>query len=171
MDYILLPKKVWKYLLEWYGGGPEFPREIISIDEKNNQIELYPPILYGYLCGSEGVELKNTVFILVLSLKATMKEALSLMEKEYKKNAKTRIWYRFRNTHNWIEESILNRTVEGLQLSDGDNLMLEVLEGSIFNNKRLEKWPRDNAVDKPSSIPNIGDIVDLYIEKVWLLKN
>jgi ubiquitin carboxyl-terminal hydrolase 4/11/15 len=166
VDYILLPENVWKYLLEWYGGGPEFPRKIISVDQNRNQIELYPPILYAYLCGVEGFESKDTVFTLVLSLKATMKEVLRLMEAKYKKNTQTRIWYRFRNTHNWIQETDLDKTIEGLQLSDGDNLMLEVHGGSILWNKRLEKWPRENVMDKPSSIPNIGDNVDLYIEKV-----
>lgn len=119
-------------MFEWYGGGPEFPRKIIGIDENNNQIELYPPILYGYQCGAEGVEMKNTVFTLVLSLKATMREAQKVMEEKYKlAGTETRVWYRFRNTHSWIQENDLSRTVEGLQLSDGDNLMLEPFTNSI----------------------------------------
>ncbi|CAL9158927.1 unnamed protein product, partial [Musa hybrid cultivar] len=43
-DYSLVPQEVWMKILEWYQGGPELPRKVISegyIIERFN-VEVYP---------------------------------------------------------------------------------------------------------------------------------
>ncbi|KAG1362698.1 Ubiquitin carboxyl-terminal hydrolase 10 [Cocos nucifera] len=43
-DYTLVPHEVWKKLLEWYKGGPELPRKVISEGTivKELRVEVYP---------------------------------------------------------------------------------------------------------------------------------
>lgn len=44
-EYQLIPYEAWMELVKWYGGGPEFTREVIET-EQCNKIEYYPPLLY-----------------------------------------------------------------------------------------------------------------------------
>jgi hypothetical protein len=149
-----VPGSAWKKLVEWYGGGPEFPREVIN----NNQIELYPKVLYGYLCGTDGSEVKESADAFTISCKKAMKDIRKLLKNRFNKYGRTSVWYRLRNTYNWIKVEDYNKTVEEIEMFDGDSLMLEVMIDG--------KWPRENVVDKPSSGFNIGDDIDIYIEKV-----
>ncbi|KAJ0971167.1 hypothetical protein J5N97_019126 [Dioscorea zingiberensis] len=43
-DYDLVPLEVWKKLVEWYRGGPEIPRKLLSegFYSKNFSVEVYP---------------------------------------------------------------------------------------------------------------------------------
>ena len=149
-----MPEKAWKKLIEWYGGGPEFPREIIN----NNQIELYPKVLYGYLCGSNGFEIKKSADVFTISCKKKMMDIKELLKDKYNKNGKANLWYRLGSTYKWTKVEDYNKTVEDIGMFDRDSLMLEVMNDS--------KWPRENIIDKPSSGYNIGDDIDIYIEKV-----
>jgi len=29
-DFVLIPAQAWSLFMEWYGGGPSFPRKLIS---------------------------------------------------------------------------------------------------------------------------------------------
>lgn len=119
--------------MEWYGGGPEFPRKIISLDNNKYQVELYPPILYGYLCESPETDIKSSVTTLVLSSMITIAEVKIIMERKYNKNTfNTRIWFRFRNTYKWILENDLKKTVQEIKASEGDNFMLEAMANGRY---------------------------------------
>jgi hypothetical protein len=48
-DFILLPKRAWELLLEWYNGGPEFPRKVIVGKDSKPTIELHPPLISAIL--------------------------------------------------------------------------------------------------------------------------
>ncbi|KAG5235821.1 ubiquitin carboxyl-terminal hydrolase family protein [Salix suchowensis] len=44
-DYVLVPKKVWEKLVQWYKGGPALPRKMISqgvFNKKQFNVEVYP---------------------------------------------------------------------------------------------------------------------------------
>eukprot|EP00468_Gymnochlora_sp_CCMP2014_P010982 CAMPEP_0167756520 /NCGR_PEP_ID=MMETSP0110_2-20121227/9429_1 /TAXON_ID=629695 /ORGANISM="Gymnochlora sp., Strain CCMP2014" /LENGTH=1205 /DNA_ID=CAMNT_0007642635 /DNA_START=52 /DNA_END=3669 /DNA_ORIENTATION=+ len=51
VDYCLVPGSVWSKLVEWYGGGPEYPRKIIEIGgaRKMKQVEVFPLALHIYV--------------------------------------------------------------------------------------------------------------------------
>ena len=49
----MLPEDAWQHLLDWYGGGPAFPRKVI-INIARPSIELYPPLITSVLCGKDG---------------------------------------------------------------------------------------------------------------------
>ncbi|KAL0904858.1 hypothetical protein M5K25_027016 [Dendrobium thyrsiflorum] len=46
-DYHLVHQRVWKKLQEWYKGGPEIPRKVISesINSRSLRVEVYPLVL------------------------------------------------------------------------------------------------------------------------------
>ncbi|KAJ6380475.1 hypothetical protein OIU76_017025, partial [Salix suchowensis] len=44
-DYVLVPKKVWEKLVQWYKGGPTLPRKMISqgvFNKMQFNVEVYP---------------------------------------------------------------------------------------------------------------------------------
>jgi DUSP domain len=52
-DFVLIPEKAWILFMEWYGGGPAFPRRVIATNGSNS-IEMYPPLVTSVLCGQSG---------------------------------------------------------------------------------------------------------------------
>lgn len=120
---MLVPESVWKKLIEWYGGGPEFPRRRIN----GNQIELYPRVLYAYLCGSYGIELKQSASAFIMSCKRTMREVRRILRSHYNRSGKSNLWYRPRGTFAWTKIDNLDLTIEGIEAFDGDHIMLELM--------------------------------------------
>jgi hypothetical protein len=43
-DYVLVPKQVWKRLVEWYSGGPPIERKLIcqGFYTRSYSVEVYP---------------------------------------------------------------------------------------------------------------------------------
>lgn len=41
-DFELIPERLWKALVQWYGGSPSLPRQVIRTKEGNVELELYP---------------------------------------------------------------------------------------------------------------------------------
>ena len=73
-DYVLVPVDMWKLLVDWYGGGPAFPRKVTNTLPKRKlstlsslrlgsasftSVELYPPLILVLVCGDRGVPIKH----------------------------------------------------------------------------------------------------------------
>lgn len=46
-NYIPIPSDAWSQLLNWYGGGPEFPRQVVK-KNSNTELEIFPAIVKVY---------------------------------------------------------------------------------------------------------------------------
>mmetsp|Transcript_7983 Transcript_7983/g.11781 ORF Transcript_7983/g.11781 Transcript_7983/m.11781 type:complete len:1135 (+) Transcript_7983:1577-4981(+) len=76
-DFVVLKSKAWNKLLEWYGGGPAFPRSVI-LENGRPLMELFPPVM-------EVVELSPIGALLTLESRPFMfskKELISNALKE-----------------------------------------------------------------------------------------
>lgn len=112
--------------MEWYGGGPEFPRRIVST-RQGLQIELYPPILYGYLCGPKGHETKESGFPFVSNPRTTLGEVVCTLKRKYNTaDEETRLWFKKRTSFKWTKKEDMKETIGKLEAFDCDSLMLEV---------------------------------------------
>lgn len=121
-DYVLVPQRVWERLIEWYGGGPALPRQLISQGDINKQfnVEVYP------LCLKLLDSRDNSQSIIRLSKKASLRE---LYEKVCKlrqvEPEKARIWDYFnQRKHEILEDS--NKTIEKSELQMDQDILLEV---------------------------------------------
>lgn len=70
VDYALLPEPVWNELSDWcgcqeyqlrsscvpgrYGGGPAYPRQVISVAGKMLRVEMYPYYISFLKCDEKG---------------------------------------------------------------------------------------------------------------------
>ena len=59
-DFVLLPEQTWKLLHGWYGGGPEFRRNVILNAQGKSIIELYPPLVTSIFCGNDGHPMRGS---------------------------------------------------------------------------------------------------------------
>lgn len=133
----MVPEEVWNLFIEWYGGGPAFPRKIVKSDSNILQIELYPPILYICLSDNNGSLIKDSIQTMVLSSKLTLYEVHKQIAEKFNKITKTtRLWYKLRKTSEWQLIPDYKKTVEEYELLDGDYFLLETCsEFSIFLSK------------------------------------
>lgn len=90
--FTVIHPNVWKELQNWYGGGPEFPREIIK-NGNDLEIELFPVVLKVHF-------LSNNVKNFVVSKGKTIKFVLDLIGKE-----KSRLYLVVGNSLKLLSES------------------------------------------------------------------
>ncbi|XP_010908130.1 ubiquitin carboxyl-terminal hydrolase 9 [Elaeis guineensis] len=127
-DYTLVPHEVWKKLLEWYKGGPELPRKVISegINVKEFRVEVYP------LCLKLIDARDNTQRTIRISRKATVSElyktVCTLLELE---QSKACIWDYYEKSKNHILNNF-DQTLEEAQLQMDQEILLEVQPDELW---------------------------------------
>ncbi|KAJ0968755.1 hypothetical protein J5N97_021632 [Dioscorea zingiberensis] len=135
VDYDLVPEEVWKKLLEWYKGGPEIPRKLISdgLNGKNFVVEVYPL----YLCLVDARD--NSQRDIRISRKATVGElykmVCSLLELD---QSKVVIWDYY-NKHKGFMITKLDQTLDEATLHMDQEILLEVKTDGL--------WAFNNGVD------------------------
>lgn len=127
-DYSLVPQDAWKKLLEWYRGGPELPRKVISegfITKKFN-VEVYP------LCLQLVDGRDKSQRTLKISRMASVRELYNMvcmlfeLEKE-----KVSIWDYYNKTkHQFLNN--FDQTLEEAQLLMDQEVLLEVQDDKLW---------------------------------------
>ncbi|MDR3547951.1 MAG: DUSP domain-containing protein [Candidatus Pacebacteria bacterium] len=127
-----IPNEAWKCFCEWYGGGPEFERMVITGSDGKTTVELYPPVLYGMLADDNGLPAKDEcIMSTVVSRKYAMGKVFETMKTNFGKlAAECRLWYRYMAKSNWTLVTNMDSTVEELGLASGDKLILETKHAS-----------------------------------------
>ncbi|XP_008800670.3 ubiquitin carboxyl-terminal hydrolase 9-like isoform X1 [Phoenix dactylifera] len=127
-DYTLVPHEVWKKLLEWYKGGPELPRKVISegVIVKELRVEVYP------LCLKIIDARDDSQRTIRISRKASVGElykiVCALLELE---QSKARIWDYYEKSKNYILTNF-DQTLEDPQLQVDQEILLEVQRDGIW---------------------------------------
>ncbi|PKA60058.1 Ubiquitin carboxyl-terminal hydrolase 10 [Apostasia shenzhenica] len=121
LDYLLVHQRVWKRLQEWYKGGPEIPRKVISeVIPKSFTVEVYP--LNLQLIDARD----NSQRTIVISRKASVKELYDEVCKLLKLDqAKVLLWDYF----NKKKHEVLNQydlMVEEAKLQMDQEILLEL---------------------------------------------
>ncbi|XP_058770669.1 ubiquitin carboxyl-terminal hydrolase 9-like [Vicia villosa] len=122
-DYVLVPQEVWERLLEWYKGGPELPRKLISqgVGQKQYSIEVYP------LCLKVTDARDNSVSIVKLSKKATMSELYELVCKvKGVEQNKACIWDYFNLSKHSLLTASDHQTLEDANMTMDHDILLEL---------------------------------------------
>lgn len=167
-DYVLVPEEMWKYLSEWYGGGPSFPRKISSsrrracstlgcspTNDPSFIVDLYPPLISVVLCGENGLPVKHFTKRFFVSKSDTCSDLLQQLKSRMTTDSsrQARLWHK-QNGEHWqlvdIEDE--NRRVEEFVDSistEAGTFMLELAQGK-------DKWVRDEVSVSHES----GDAVD-----------
>ncbi|XP_039138079.1 ubiquitin carboxyl-terminal hydrolase 9-like [Dioscorea cayenensis subsp. rotundata] len=133
-DYDLVPEEVWKKLLEWYNGGPEIPRKLISdgLNGKNFVVEVYPLCL----CLVDGRD--NSQRGIRISRKATVGKLYEIVCSVLKLDlSKVIIWdYYNKNKGSMIIK--LDETLDEVALHMDQEILLEI--------KPDELWPSSSEI-------------------------
>lgn len=120
-DYSLVPQEVWKKLHEWYKGGPELPRKLISEGVyKSLIVEVYP------LCLKLVDARDNSQRTITMSRQASVGElytrVCTLLNLE---QSKVDIWdYYEKGKHNMLK--VFEETLQETQLQMDQEILLEV---------------------------------------------
>ena len=64
-DYVLIPDALWKHLENWYGGGPDYSRNVISLKGAQGAKKLRTP--YYNPPGRDGVVLEMHPLVLIFA--------------------------------------------------------------------------------------------------------
>ena len=88
--------------MEWYGGGPAFPRNVIN----NNSIptiELYPPLVTCILSDMKGNPVQESARYLFASIAMKLSEVfLKICESfNYISTKDTRLWFKESGNEQW----------------------------------------------------------------------
>lgn len=134
-DYHLIPLEVWKKLHEWYGGGPELRRKLISAGPlyKNFIVEVYP--LHLQLID----ESNNSQHPIIMSKKALVGELHNFICSLLKRDKdEVRIWdFYNRRKYNLLEN--FDQTLEEANLMMDQEILLELkVDGD---------WPSSSDMD------------------------
>ncbi|KAH7686774.1 ubiquitin carboxyl-terminal hydrolase 4/11/15 protein [Dioscorea alata] len=134
-DYDLVPLEVWKKLVEWYNGGPEIPRKILSEGyySKNFSVEVYP------LCLCLVDARDNSERTIRISRKASVgdlyKVVCAMLELD---ETKVLIWDYFkRNKSSMLTK--MDQSLEEATLHMDQEILLEVQVDGL--------WPSDFGMD------------------------
>lgn len=134
IDFKLVHSSIWKLLQDWFGGGPDFPRKVITRGVgKIEAVELYPLVVKLYKCLDDGSP-SSEYSIHFLSGRDHLKD---LIDSKYTKH---RLWV-FHEESDWkcLSKSDLERTIESLGL-DGEIRVMDEEKGDIW---KREGGPRD----------------------------
>lgn len=162
-DYLLVPEEMWKHLMEWYGGGPAFPRKVVVARVRKlssmitgsarapptNTVDLYPPLITVLLCGKDGYPVKQFMKRFFVARTDSCEELIGQLCSKLLNDDKTelcRLWHR----QNGLDWEMLARDdprriddfVDPV-LTDAGTFMLERRDLST------DSWPRDQIEDLP----------------------
>nr|TKR75027.1 ubiquitin carboxyl-terminal hydrolase 9-like isoform X3 [Populus alba] len=126
-DYVLVPKKAWEKLVQWYKGGPTLPRKMISqgvFNRKQFNVEVYP-LRLKLIDPRDDSE--STIRI---SKKASLQELYERVCSDRRvEREKASIWDYF-NKQKSSQLSDSNQTLEELNLQMDQEILLELKEDS-----------------------------------------
>lgn len=142
-DYILVSQEVWKKLLEWYHGGPELPRNIISEGYTNKKfnVEVYPLCLQVV----DGRDMSERT--IKISRQASVLELYTLICMVFQlEHEKVYIWDYFNNIKNQPLTNF-SQTLEEAQLYMNHKVLLEVQDdNSHFSSGTLSSTGNELAL-------------------------
>ncbi|WOL08121.1 ubiquitin carboxyl-terminal hydrolase 9 [Canna indica] len=128
-DYNLVPQEVWKKLLEWYHGGPELPRKVISegfITKKFN-VEVYPLCLQ--LVDGRNKSQRTIKISRMASVRELYEMVCTLFQLEQDKVC---LW----DCYNKVKNKMLtnfDQTLVDAQLTMDQEVLLEVQDDNIWS--------------------------------------
>ena len=180
-DYVLVPEEMWRYLSEWYGGGPCFPRKTSSsrrracstlgcspTNDTSFVVDLYPPLISVVLCGDNGLPVKHFTKRFFVSKSDNCADLLEQLKRRMADDSsrQVRLWHK-RNGDRWqlMDTVDDNRRVEDYVDSvstEAGTFMLEIAKGK-------DKWPRQECrlslVDSRDAVDElqVGDRVDAVV--------
>ena len=179
-DFLLVPEEMWNHLMEWYGGGPSFPRKshshrqsrrrlssITSLMASYNPsaflapIELYPPLILVVLCGPQGAPVRHFTKRFFVSRGDSCEDLTTqLGRKMAGPDALCRLWHR-RDGAEWEQLHRDDpRRIDDFGETSTGTFMLEVFDGVA--------WPRDSKNVPEESEPQVGDRVDAQgADSLW----
>lgn len=147
--FVLVPRKAWKLFDTWYGGGPEFPRKVVSIGEEPNKIkrvEIYPVFLEIYKGNMKStksfqMDLNKRVFSSIYCKQENFLKVKESACKHYHLSQKTcRIWIKDDDIWRLIVDN--DYSLEDLRITSGDVFIIEELDSSTNTWKWREQEPR-----------------------------
>jgi len=181
--YVFVPLAVYELLRLWYGGGPTFCRDAITVGEGSHaivQIELYPLEFKVYQSDPQGEPDPSTEFLILFGKKTLAKEIRQQLCTQFKLvPEEVRVWVKTEvddsemrdenedpeETWKMVDENDLNESLEQLRLHSGMKLLLllEVKTAGCFPRSRsvsadelMESEPPENWKDQLK----VGDLVD-----------
>lgn len=136
-----MPKSVWDLLVEWYRGGPEFPRKVII--------------------GKDGKPINESVKSMAVSRTNKLNEVfLKICESyNYISTSSARLWLKSEDENQWtlFGSDDMSKCVEDVDITPNDIFMVEV--------KINNDWPRDHAGDSQQVRDwknfEVGDKIDV----------
>ncbi|CAG9317700.1 unnamed protein product [Blepharisma stoltei] len=152
-DYELIPEKAWKELVSWYGGGPEFSREVI-LENGVPVIEVDLPLLKIHVQNKHGSFSKDPL-CLTLSKKKKIKDVISAIMKMKKLEGEFKLYLikdkavQLLDPCSTLEESSIagscvcrfERETEGEKNNGFDNIIIdEYKEGDHIEFMNEESW-------------------------------
>ena len=177
-DYVLVPDEMWRYLSDWYGGGPAFPRKIIiprrracsslgcsPVGYSSYTVDLYPPLISVVLCGENGLPVKHFTKRFFVSKSDSCQDLLQQLVRRMGENAprQARLWHK-QNGERWqlvdsSDSCPVEEYVDSVSTEAG-TFMLEIARGA-------GSWPRDALAQSPmgdvSEELQVGDRVDALV--------
>jgi len=94
-DYEFVPEELWNAFMDWYGGGPAFPRLVITVGLKmTTRIELHPIVLRYCWADENGAPTPGVEVALLASKDtiASFAKSISGDEKSEGEDVKVRVW-------------------------------------------------------------------------------
>ncbi|XP_020575146.1 ubiquitin carboxyl-terminal hydrolase 9-like [Phalaenopsis equestris] len=134
MDYHLVDQRVWKKLLEWYKGGPEIPRKVISegINSRSLRVEVYPLVLK--LIDARD----NSQRSIIMSRKASVRELYDEVCRLLKLDqAQVSIWDYFNGEKHDLLENY-DQTLEEAKIQMNQQILLERKANGALNSIGLD---------------------------------
>lgn len=127
-DYMLVPLEVWKKLHEWYHGGPELPRKIISegVNAKRLTVEVY--LLSLKLVDARDQSQKT----ITISRSASVGELYSMVCKLLNLDVKkVEIWDNF-DKQKPVALNFFDETLQEAQLQMDQEILLKIKDNLLF---------------------------------------
>ncbi|CAN8314025.1 unnamed protein product [Cochlearia groenlandica] len=127
VDYALVPREVWRNLVEWYKGGPPIQRKLISqgFYSKNYSVEVYP------LCLKLVDSRDESSTIIRLSKQASISQLYEMAcDVRGVSKEKARIWDYFQKVKTLLLDPSSEKSLEESGLQMDQDILLEV-DGSV----------------------------------------
>ena len=167
-DYLLVPEEMWNLLVDWYGGGPAFPRKpgFKKIQRRLSSnlftairpsvLELYPPLILVVLCGADGIPVCHFTRRFFVSRGDTVSDLVGQLARKVgnRTNANgSRLWHR-RSGESWelIQDDDPRIMDDFASAESAGTFMLE-MKGENG------QWPRKEGTSEDANV-QVGDRVD-----------
>jgi ubiquitin C-terminal hydrolase len=153
IHFELIPQEAYKLLQQWYGGGPEIARRVIS-HNRNVIVELHPFFLLlgtnkGIDYAKDDINFKEATFSKTDTLEKVVEHGKQLLGIE--KNARTRLWRTLHNSpYQRLRTSDLSSELDlFITKNRGQQLIIEV---QVDNEWQIDDGDSDDSDGELKSI-------------------